>query len=267
MSGFLFINPRSGDGGPTAAELAAEARVRGISVHLLAEGDDLESLARSVDTELVGMAGGDGSLGVVAGVAAERDLPFVCVPFGTRNHFARDLGLDRSDPVAALAAFDGGVERRVDLARANGRAFVNNASLGLYADLVVERERHRRRGAALARLRAVVRTARSRRPLRLLIDGERAEVRVLLIASNAYVLKGLDLGSRERLDEGLLHVYRIEHVLPRGWAELPPRAELTIEAPSVRQLVVALDGEPVELQTPLEVVLEPGALRVALPGH
>ena len=50
------------------------------------------------------MAGGDGSLGAVAQVAIERELPFVCVPFGTRNHFARDLGLDRNDPIAALAA-------------------------------------------------------------------------------------------------------------------------------------------------------------------
>ncbi len=265
MHGFLIINPRSGDGGPTAAELAAEARTRGLSVHLLTEGDDLAALARSVAADAIGMAGGDGSLGVVAGVAADRDLPFVCVPFGTRNHFARDLGLDRSDPIGALAAFDGGVERRVDVGRVGDRAFVNNASLGLYADLVVEREHHRRRGKALARLRALARTARNRRPLRLVIDDEPTEVRILLIANNAYILNGLDLGSRERLDEGLLHVYRIEHVLPGGWAELPPRAELTIDAPNRQQLVVALDGEPVELRTPLEVAIEPGALRVLVP--
>ena len=79
------------------------------------------------------MAGGDGSLAAVAEVAIEQDVPFVCIPFGTRNHFARDLGLDRDDPLAALAAFDGGVERRVDVGRVGDRLFLNNVSLGLYA--------------------------------------------------------------------------------------------------------------------------------------
>ena len=152
---FLIVNPRSGNGTPSAEELGDEARSRGVAVHVLVEGDDLEFIARSADATSLGMAGGDGSLGLVAGVAVERGLPFVCIPFGTRNHFARDLGLDRDDPIAALAAFDSGVERRIDLARAGGRAFLNNASLGVYADLVRRREQHRRRGVALARLRAL----------------------------------------------------------------------------------------------------------------
>ena len=107
------------------------------------------------------MAGGDGSLALVAKAAFERDLPFVCVPFGTRNHFARDLGLDRDDPIAALAAF-GGEERRIDLAWVNDRPFLNNVSLGMYARLVHHRERHRRRREALARLRAIAIALRRR---------------------------------------------------------------------------------------------------------
>jgi diacylglycerol kinase family enzyme len=264
ISGFLVVNPRSGDGSPSAAELAVEARGRGLTVHLLAEGDDLAELVRSADAEAIGMAGGDGSLGLVAAVAVERDLPFVCIPFGTRNHFARDLGLDRADPVGALEAFEQGAERSVDLARVNGRAFVNNASLGIYADLVEEREHHRRRGVALARLRALARTIRNRELMRLTIDEDAAEVRVLVIANNAYTLSGVEMGSRGRLDEGLLHIYRAERLLPGGWSELTPRGALKIESSEPR-LTVALDGEPVELETPLDFELEAGALRVLVP--
>ena len=82
------------------------------------------------------MAGGDGSQAIVAAVAAELDLPYACVPAGTRNHFALDLGVDRDDVVGALDAFVDGGERRVDLAEVNGRVFVNNVSLGLYAEAV-----------------------------------------------------------------------------------------------------------------------------------
>ena len=82
------------------------------------------------------MAGGDGSLAIVASVASRHDLPFVVVPAGTRNHFALDLGIDRADVPGALDAFDDGVDTRVDLAEINGRVFVNNASMGVYAKVV-----------------------------------------------------------------------------------------------------------------------------------
>src|SRR5262249_56096250 len=84
--------------------------------------------------EALAMAGGDGSQAIVASVASELDLPYACIPAGTRNHFALDLGVDRDDVVGALDAFVDGGERRVDLAEVNGRVFVNNVSLGGYAE-------------------------------------------------------------------------------------------------------------------------------------
>src|ERR1700690_3894158 len=132
-SGLLIVNPRSGDSNPSAEDLGRAARMRGLSVHVLEDGDDVEAVARATDAVAIGMAGGDGSLGLVASVAVERDIPFVCIPFGTRNHFARDLGLDRDDPVAALAAFTDENEQLVDVGRANGRIFLNNVSIGAYA--------------------------------------------------------------------------------------------------------------------------------------
>ena len=141
----LFFNPRSGGGKAERFSLADEARARGIEPIELKPGDDLETLVRgAIDrgADALAMAGGDGSQAIVAALAAERGLPYACVPAGTRNHFALDLGVDRDDVVGALDAFVDGGERTVDLAEVNGRVFVNNVSLGLYAE-AVQREGYR----------------------------------------------------------------------------------------------------------------------------
>src|SRR5213080_266065 len=130
MAGVLLVNPRAGDGRPGAEELVAAARKHGIVPQLLSDSEDPAEVARTAEADALGIAGGDGSLAAVADVALERGLPFVCVPFGTRNHFARDLGLDRADPLGALDAF-AGRERRIDVGRAGGRLFLNNVSRGL----------------------------------------------------------------------------------------------------------------------------------------
>ena len=209
------------------------------------------------------MAGGDGSLAPVAAVAIEQDVPFVCIPFGTRNHFARDLGIDRNDPIAALAAFDDGVERRIDVGMAGDRLFLNNVSLGLYALLVHRREHHRRRRDALARIRALALSFRDRRRReRFTIDGKQVRARLVLIANNAYTLDLLSLGERERLDVGRLHLY-IPHGFRRiTWEE---RSCTELEIGSVPPVRAAIDGEPDTLDTPLRFRVEPRALRVLVP--
>jgi diacylglycerol kinase family enzyme len=260
MAGFLLVNPRSGSGSPSADDLLAAAAKLGVATHVLAPGEDPAEIARAAPPGPLGMAGGDGSLGPVAAVAIERDLPFVCVPFGTRNHFARDVGLDRDDPLAALAAF-AGAERRVDAGRANGRVFLNNLSVGLYASLVHRREQHRRRGEALARLRAVGRVLRDWRP-RLLLDGAPVDARIVLVANNAYRLDLLSIGERDRIDEGRLHLYIAHGALRHSWEE---RTATSFELDATTRLKAALDGEPALLETPLRCTIEPLALRLLLP--
>jgi diacylglycerol kinase family enzyme len=261
VPGFLLVNPRSGDGSPSAEELVTAARELGVETHVLEREHDPAEVARAAPEGPLGVAGGDGSLGVVAAVAMERDLPFVCVPFGTRNHFARDIGLDRDDPLAALAAF-AGVERRIDVGHANERVFLNNASVGLYASLVRRRERHRRRGEALARLRALVKSLRTPDP-HLVLDGEPLGARVILIANNAYRLDLLDLGARERLDEGLLHAYVAHGILRHTWEE---RSAPEFELDCARhRLEAALDGEPFVVEGTLRCSVAPQALRLLLP--
>jgi diacylglycerol kinase family enzyme len=262
VSGFLIINPRSGSDRPTAEELRDEALGRGLRAHVLRRDEDPAEVAREADADALGIAGGDGSLAAVAEVAIERGKPFVCVPFGTRNHFARDVGLDRGDPVGALAAFDG-VRKPVDVGRVGERLFLNNVSLGLYARLVHRREHHRRRRLALARIRALLLLLRRREPLGLSVDGSPVDARVLLVANNRYALDLFSIGERERLDDGLLHLYLARGWLPTSWEEETGR-RFTIDARPGR-LHAAVDGEPDELETPLEFSLLPAALTVLLP--
>jgi diacylglycerol kinase family enzyme len=261
MAPFLLVNPHSGDGG--ADELLAEAAARGIPTHVLGPDDDVATLAREADADALGMAGGDGSLARVAAVAIERAVPFACIPFGTRNHFARDIGLDRDDPIGALDALVDGEERRIDVGRANDRLFLNNVSLGIYAQLVHGREHHRRRSDAFARLRAFAILLQNREPLGITIDGQLITARVVLVSNNGYKLDFFSVGKRERLDGGRLHLYVPTGLVRRAWVEREAGA-FEIDATAGR-LQAAVDGEPEVLDTPIQFSIEPRALRVLLP--
>lgn len=263
---YLLVNPASGDGSPSADELTAAARERGVEVRVLAKEDDPGELARDSGASVLGIAGGDGSLSAVARVALETDAAFVCIPFGTRNHFARDIGLDRNDPLAALAAFDDDArELAIDVGQVADRIFVNNVSLGVYAGLVHRRERHRRRGEALARLRAFGAVARHRHHLHARVNGEPVSARVILIGNNAYDVSLFTLGERERLDGGELQLWAAPGVLPTTWEERVAR-EFRVELPGAH-VRAAIDGEPVLLEPPLVFTSLPGALRVRIPDE
>jgi hypothetical protein len=135
----LFIDPTSGRGKAQRAGLADLARERGIEPVTLAQGDELEAYIQGAvadGADALGVAGGDGSLALVAAAAAGRRIPFVCVPAGTRNHFARDVGVAPNDLIGALDAFGAALERTIDLGYVNARPFLNNVSLGIYGDAV-----------------------------------------------------------------------------------------------------------------------------------
>jgi len=245
-------------------ELLEAARRAGLRTHVLARGDDPARLAREAAEPALGVAGGDGSLGTVAQVALERDLPFAVVPFGTRNHFARDAGLDPDDPIAALAAF-AGRERRIDVGRVGDAVFLNNVSLGVYAHLVHRREHARRRHETLARLRALGIALRRPRPVRARIGGEWRRAAVLLVANNAYRLDPFSVGERERLDQGRLHLYVAQRAFPIRWDETAAtRFELEVEPSPVE---AAIDGEPARLTSPIELRIEPLGLRLLQPDR
>jgi diacylglycerol kinase family enzyme len=284
---WLLVNPRSGGGKAERLGVAAAARARGMQVHELAPGDDPAALARqavAAGADAVGVAGGDGSLGLVAAVAVEADVPFVCVPSGTRNHFAADLGLDRTDPLAALDAF-AGPERRIDVGVVGDRMFMNNVSLGAYAELVAEPGY---RAGKLTTAHAVLPGAlRGERALLQVAfqdpEGRRyQDVLVLLVANNGYELHGgAVLGARERLDAGILQisalrartgaelaglVARIAARRARPGAEWAQWTTATLRVDAApADLPAGIDGEAVTLAPPLEFRVLPLALRVLLP--
>jgi diacylglycerol kinase family enzyme len=261
----------------------------GIEVGVLGRGDDAGRLVREAadrGATALGMAGGDGSLAAVAEIALDAGLPFVPVPHGTRNHFARDAGFDIDDPEAALAAFAESEEIRVDVGSVGDRVFLNNVSLGVYAQLVND-PAHETKNRLVAAARMVpAAIGSSRRPLALAfdVDGERSQHRalVLLVANGGYELTPGGFGQRERLDEGRLHAYVVEAgkrrtllaLLARAVAgNLEESAEGFAEYASPafraesnrRRLHAAIDGEPAVLEPPLEFEVRPRALRVLVP--
>jgi diacylglycerol kinase family enzyme len=277
----LFFNPRSGGGKAERFSLPSEARARGIEPIELRAGTDLEALARDAvagGADALAMAGGDGSQAVVAAVAAEHGLPYACVPAGTRNHFALDLGVDRDDVVGALDAFVEGGERRVDLAEVNGRVFVNNVSLGLYAE-AVQREGYRE-----AKLRTLMDTL----PDVLGPDGAGLDLgwtgpggrrhrsgAAILVSNNRYRLgRAVGSGTRPRIDDGLLGITVAGGPSGRGErGRLPQRpwrewtaADFEVEAD--HPVPAGVDGEALRLEPPLRFRIRPGALRVRIArGH
>jgi diacylglycerol kinase family enzyme len=275
----LIYNPLSGDGKAKRFGLAGQARGRGIEPIELRRGDDLEQLARDAvarGADGLAMAGGDGSQAIVAGIAAELGLPYACIPSGTRNHFALDLGVDRDDVVGALDAFVNGGERTVDLAEVNGRVFVNNVSLGLYAEAV------QRPGYRAAKLHTLLETVPDSlgpdaRPPALAWNGTQREQSAvaILISNNPYRLgRALGSGTRPRLDGGRLGIAALMsargarngrsggRLVVRQWSA--PEFEMY----SADSVPAGIDGEATQLASPLRFRIRPRALRVRIaPKH
>ena len=273
----LFFNPRSGGGKAERFKVADEARSRGIEPIELNPGEDLETLVRgAVDrgADALAMAGGDGSQAIVAALAAEHGLPYACIPAGTRNHFALDLGVDRDDVVGALDAFVDGGERIVDLAEVNGRVFVNNVSLGVYAE-AVQREEYRD-----AKIRTLLDTV----PDLLGPDGSELDLRwtgpggsthhegaMVLVSNNRYRLgRAVGSGTRPRIDDGLLGVTVVGG--PSGGGKSGRRLQRplrewsapTFEVDADQPLAAGIDGEALRLDPPLNFQIRPGVLRVRI---
>jgi diacylglycerol kinase family enzyme len=266
----LFVNPKSGGGKAARVALAEHARTRGIEAILLRPGDDLPALARQAverGADALGAAGGDGSLAIVAAVALEHGLPFVCVPAGTRNHFALDVGVDRRDLVGSLDAFTDGVERRIDVAETNGRLFLNNVSLGVYGDAVRQPAYRDAKARTLLETTAtVLGPSGDATGLEIVDDlgSSHRDPAVVLVSNNPYSLEPPHApGTRPRLESGRLGIVVLERP-PAG--ERPGRTWTVtrLEVNATVPLHAGVDGEAVDLSPPLRFAVRPGALRVRI---
>jgi diacylglycerol kinase family enzyme len=261
------------------------------TVRLVHDGEEIMRVtddALAQQAELIVAAGGDGTVSAVASRVANTRTAIGVMPMGTLNHFAKDLGIPL-EPEAAIASIANGREASVDIGEVNGRTFINNSSLGLYPDIVRDRERQRRRlgrGKWAALLAASLNAAR-RYPvleLRIDLDGQTLTRRsaFIFIGNNEYTMEGFEIGERERVDRGLLTLYVTQRMGRFGLLRLALRAlvrrlrqardfdmltatSLVVDTPD-HHLRVATDGEVTLMETPLHYRIRPGALRVIVPA-
>ncbi|HSH92432.1 MAG TPA: diacylglycerol kinase family protein [Ramlibacter sp.] len=290
----IIVNATAGQGCPPEwpQEVETKFRSRGLEaqVLLVESGEEIQSAATLAVQEkaaLVVAAGGDGTISAVASRLAGTGVPMGVLPLGTLNHFAKDLRI----PLALDAAIDviaAGYQSSVDLGEVNGRLFINNSSLGLYPDIVRDRERQRRRlgrGKWRALLAASVHAAR-RYPvlsLRIGLDGKTLERRsaFVFIGNNEYTMEGFEIGERSDLASGRLSLYVTQRTGRFGLFRLALRAlcrrlrqardfdmltatSLIVDTPETH-VRVAVDGEVTLMKTPLHYRSRPGALRVIVP--
>jgi diacylglycerol kinase family enzyme len=283
----LLMNLKSGGGKAERFQLVELCRQRGIEPIVLHPGDNLRQLAEDAvvrGADVLGMAGGDGSQALVASVASRHGIPFVVVPAGTRNHFALDLGLDRDNVQGALDAYQDGVDTVVDLAEVNGRVFVNNASMGVYARIVQSADyRDAKMQTAAAMLPDLLGPTAKSLDLRFrLPSGEEAPTaHLLLVSNNPYQLARLHGGGmRERLDGGVLGIafVRVDTAAEaeklaaleavgrvRQFASWNDWTATEFEVRSAVPVEIGVDGEALTLEPPLHFVIRPRALTVRLP--
>ena len=279
---YLIMNPKSGGRKVKKFDLKRKAEALGAEVFLIGgpEPVDVAQVAREAvawGADLLGVAGGDGTQALVAGIAAQHGIPFVVISAGTRNHFALDLGLDREDPSSCLGAFSDGVELRVDLGLINGQTFVNNVSFGAYAE-IVESPAYRddKRNTTLNLLPDLLQGHRGAQ-LTARADGNQINgPQALLVANNPYGTGDIaGLSRRARLDRGILGVVGVKVSNARQAAGLIRRRratgvsvlttrkiEITADA---AEIPVGIDGEAITLRVPVLCTISPRALRVWVP--
>jgi len=271
----LIINPGSGGGKAKRIGLASAAAGLGIETIVRKKGQKIPDLAnaavdRGADHLLI--AGGDGSQARVADVAIKRDVAFSCVPSGTRNHLAMDLGLDRSDPKKALSAAFDGVEFKVDVGRIAKRLFVNNVSFGVYADAIADPDYRAHKAKSIADAAA----ASAEHPEKGLSvtapDGTvHDNIGMLLASNNPYQYIGApDFAGRAALDTGLVGVIMADRSavdpagIKRGELKEWTTSKLTIES-AEKKVPVGIDGSLHKVKAPIDVEIDHEALRVVLP--
>ncbi len=236
--------------------------------------------------DVIAAGGGDGTISTVANQLVGSDVALGVLPFGTLNHFAKDLRIPL-DPREAVEVICRGAIKRVDVGEVNGRYFINNSSLGVYPAAVRVRERWRPRVGKWPALLIGALTVLRRFPvlkLGLEVDGERVRRRVplLFVGNNDYSVEWPDLGGRERLDEGCLSFWIVREasrfaLLRSAFSLLLGRLRIAtdIEASRVesltvnsrrRRLRVAVDGEVIKLRAPLRYRIRPQSLSVCVPN-
>jgi diacylglycerol kinase family enzyme len=295
----ILINPRAGNHDAESAQRVADAfRKAGSGADVrLTDGPSMARAAADAvrrGSAVIVAAGGDGTVSAAAGAIAGTDAALGVLPFGTLNHFAKDLGMpaDLDEAARIIAA---GRTATIDMGELNGRLFLNNASIGMYARLISERSAMQRIGRRKWVAHGLAAWRVWSRYRRLRVDVRRAKVEVgskpevgsavrtpfVFVGNNEYQLSGLELGGRKELAGGRLHVCMAPGMSRSGVARMVIAAvfgdvcssegfesftapALTVETPAAR-LEASIDGEVVMMDTPLTFRVRPRILRVIVP--
>lgn len=280
---FIVMNPHAGGGKVVRFDLERKAEALGAEVALM-EGPghvDVGALVRDAvarGADLLGVAGGDGTQALVAGIAADQNLPLLVVTAGTRNHFALDLGLDRNDPSTCLAALTDGEEVRVDLGMVGERPFVNNASFGAYAEIVASPQyRDNKNRTALDMLPDLLAGGRGHGLSVTTGTARVVDAHAVLVSNNPYAEGRLrDAVRRPRLDRGVLGVLTgrlgsaadavslLRRAKDRSVQTLTATSEVVV-AGQTPTIAVGIDGESLTVASPASCTIRPRALRVRIP--
>jgi diacylglycerol kinase family enzyme len=291
----VFVNPAAGtkhdaDRNAVVGRLFEAA---GASVQLvaIAAGVDVAASVRSAvarGAQAIVAGGGDGTVNSVASQLVGTTTPLGVLPLGTLNHFAKDLHIPLDLP-RAVRTIVAGHTTQVDAGEVNDRIFVNNASIGVYPDIVIEREKLRRQGSRkwTAMAIATARVARHYRGVRVRIETgnaiERTRTPFVFVGNNAYQIAGVEIGARIRLDGGRLYAYLAPRHRTRDLAKLLVLAligrmrtghvlesfaatHLEVATPGHRRMRIAVDGEVIEMASPLHYRIRPRALVVIVPA-
>ena len=281
VPGVVLVNPDSGPDPTGSTDLAGHFRGHEV-IECEPEGlVDQIKVAVERGVEFVAVAGGDGTIrGAVQGLTGT-GIPLLPIPAGTRNHFAREVGIE-DIPMAGRVASEGTVIH-VDVGEVNGQRFINNSSLGIYPRIVVTREAHERRWPkGVATVGAAWEQLRHGRRFWVTVDGRRYRAWMVFVGNGPYGRGLLRLGSREALDGSRLDFRlakadspfsrtRVVLALIFGGLDRSPllvrrhtrRLELDLDRSTVE---VALDGEVEVLTPPLAYRSLPAALAVLVPS-
>lgn len=279
----MVVNPRAGDPWDRGVSTYLQMALPAAKIVELSEGEDLGALLQGEveGCDVLGIAGGDGSVSAAAAVALQRDKPILVLPSGTLNRFARDLGIESIDD--GVRAVKGARSSEVDLGSIDGDVFVNTASLGVYVSLVEARNRLERIiGRWPSGLVALIRILRTTDPVHVEVDGESIEAWLVFFGNCRFLPEGLAPSTRPRLEDGQLDVPMVQAsypfprlrlmgtvltgTLPASWMY---RAKLTDRPVRVRTLQgptpVARDGEILDGAASFTVTKAANRLVVLLP--
>ena len=216
----VMINEAAGSGG-RADEVQAELEALLPAVRVVRcrpDGDVLASLEEAAaGATVLGVVGGDGTVNAAAGVALEHGLPLAVIPGGTLDHFAAELGVTGVPDAVEAVQQGSAVEVSLGSASADGDVFLNTFALGVYPELVHEREKHEARwGKWPALVLALVKVLPGATSLAITVDGEPHQVWTLFAGNGQYHPSGFAPSWRARLDEGRVDVRIVDASQPFG---------------------------------------------------